>query len=137
MASRYDTVYDFSHPIHLTGFRRDYLGHFIYYMMLFAIVLAVGLLLFFRDGHLTWTFTLTRVLIAFPLVIIGYFITDVVKEDEKYTKLLLKKAHWTMDELMALTGKDAAQTRKIMTRVLEMSFVVDPACIIHQPGSRS
>ncbi len=134
MAYKYDTVYDFKKPIHLIGYKRSYMQHFIYYLFLFALVLAVALLLFFRDGKLTFTITLGRVLITFPLVIIGYFVVDVVKENDKYAKKLLAKTHWSLAELMEMTGQDAVQTQKIITRVLEMSFAVDRSCIIKQPG---
>ena len=133
MKGKYNTVYDFTKPIHLRGYRRGYLAHFIYFFMMFMLVLAVALLLFFKDGHLTWNFTLWRVLVSFPLVNIIYFINDMVREDEKYTKLLLKQTHWSLEDLMKLTGKPEKETKDIITRVLEMSFEVDPSCILYQP----
>ena len=42
----------------------------------------------------------------------------------------MKQNVWTIDELMALTGKDRQETERIITRVLEACFVVDASCIV-------
>lgn len=54
---------------------------------------------------------------------------SLLKELRFYTKALLKKSTWTLEELMELTQKDRQETERIITRVLESSFVVEKSCL--------
>ncbi len=124
-------VYDFDHPIRILRFRGGGKDIFFYSVLLSLITLATLLLLFWRDGKLVYVFTLGRSLLAFPLVMLIVILAGMLREIRTYTSRLAAKSEWTIEELMALTGKDREQTEKIISRVLEVGFTVDRNCILN------
>ena len=60
---------------------------------------------------------------------VAIVLIQMLREIRTYTKALLKKSTWSIEELMKLTGKDRTETERIISRVLEVSFVVDMSCI--------
>ncbi|MBQ8995634.1 MAG: hypothetical protein IJ091_07445 [Oscillospiraceae bacterium] len=122
-------VYDFEKPIRITRFRSGGLDILFYSTLLGLITVVMMFLLFWRGGHFVLTFTLGRTLLSFPLAMVAIVLAQMLREIRTYTKELLKKSTWTIEELMKLTGKDKAETERIISRVLEVSFVVDMSCI--------
>ena len=76
-------------------------------------------------------------MISIPLILLALLMQSLLRELRIYTKKLLKKSTWSIEELMSLTGKDRAQTERMITRVLESSFVVDERCLKTQGDSVS
>ena len=124
-------VYDFERPIRITRFRGGGKDIFFYTIALSAVLLAVIFILFWRDGKLVYNFTLGRTLLAFPLVMLLIILSGLLREIRTYTSKLMAKNTWTIEELMAMTGKDREQTEKIISRVLEVGFTVDSSCILN------
>lgn len=122
-------VYDFDKPIRITRYRSGGLDILFYSTLLAVITGAVMFILFWRDGRFEFTFTLGRTLISFPLVMVAIVLIQMLREIRTYTTALLKKSTWTIEELMELTGKDRKETERIISRVLEVSFVVEMSCI--------
>ena len=118
--------YDFSKPIKLLQYKAPRFDIIFYSFLLSAMMMAVLFLLFLHDGKFKLEFILWRVLIAFPLVMLCYWIRELLNELRVYPAKLMKKHVWTLKELMELTGKDEKETQKIMDRVLEACFIVDP-----------
>ena len=120
--------YDFDRPIHIQRMKANGLD-IIFYTFVFSLLAAAILyILCMKDGKFGVYFELWRVLVSMPLIILAYFILQPLKELRTYVPLIAKKATWTLEEMMQLTKKDREQTEKIMTRVLESGFVVDPSC---------
>ena len=122
-------VYDFDKPIRITRFRPGGLDILFYSVLLGIITAAMMFILFWREGRFVLTFTLGRTLISFPLAMIAIILIQMLREIRTYTKALLKKSTWTIEELMELTGKDRKETERIISRVLEVSFTVEMSCI--------
>lgn len=122
-------VYDFDKPIRITRFRPGGLDILFYSALLGIITAAMMFILFWREGRFVFTFTLGRTLISFPLAMIAIILIQMLREIRTYTKALLKKSTWTIEELMELTGKDRKETERIISRVLEVSFTVEMSCI--------
>ncbi len=122
-------VYDFDKPIRITRFRSGGLDILFYSVLLGLITTAMMFILFWRQGHFVLEFTLGRTLISFPLAMAAIVLVQMLREIRTYTKALLKKSTWSIEELMKLTGKDRTETERIISRVLEVSFVVDMNCI--------
>ena len=122
-------VYDFDKPIRITRFRSGGLDILFYSALLGILTTLIMFILFWRDGHFVLEFTLGRTLISFPLVMIALILIQMLREIRTFTKALLKKSTWSIEELMELTGKDRKETERIISRVLEVSFVVEMSCI--------
>ena len=82
-------------------------------------------LLFIKDGKFTVDFSLWKVLVSIPLIMIAYLFKQLLDELRIYPKLLMKKHSWTINELMKLTNKDQKETENIMNHVLDAAFIVD------------
>ena len=88
-------------------------------------MLAILYLVFMHDGKFKIDFVLWRVLVAIPLIILAYWLKELLDELRIYPAKLMKKHIWTLKDLMELTGKDQKETERIMTHVFESCFVVD------------
>jgi len=122
--------YDFSKPIKIIQYKSPRFDIIFYSFLLSLLMAAVFYLIFIHDGKFVIQFKTLRVIIAFPLVILCYFLKELLDELRIYPKLLMKKHIWTLDELMKLTNKDEDKTKKIISHVLESSFIVDKKNII-------
>ena len=124
-------VYDFEHPIRILQYRGGGKDIFFYSVLLSLLTLAALLILFWREGKLVYVFTLGRTLLAFPLVMLIVIVAGMLREIRTYTSKLAARSEWTIEELMAMTGKDREQTEHIISRVLEVGFTVDRDCILN------
>jgi len=122
--------YDFSRPIRLTAMRSGGLDTLFYSFMLSICLTAMILILSLRGGKLHIEFTFWRTLACLPFSVIAVIFWQLLSELRKYPPRLAKQNVWTIDELMALTGKDRDETERIITRILESCFEVDPSCIL-------
>lgn len=121
--------FDFDHPIHIQRMKANGLD-IIFYTFLFSVLAAAILwILCMKDGKFGIYFDLWRVGVSIPLIILAYFVLQPLKELRLYVPRVAKKATWTVEEFMKLTGKDRRETEQIMTRVLESGFIVDPSCL--------
>ena len=117
--------YDFDKPIKLLAFKKPTFDIIFYSAALSVLMLSVIYLIFIHDGQFKIDFTLWRVLVSIPLVILAYWVKELLEELRIYPAKLMKKHIWTIKELMELTGKDREQTEKIMSHVFESCFKVD------------
>lgn len=124
-------VYDFDRPIRITRYRPAGLDIVFYTVALGIVVIAMMLLLFWRNGRLTYEFTLGRTLLSLPLAMLALILIGLLRELRTYTTKLLKKSVWTIDELMEMTGKDRKETEQIVSHVLESCFTVDVNCLLN------
>jgi hypothetical protein len=122
-------IYDFDKPIRITRFRSGGLDILFYSALLGIITTVMMFILFWREGHFVFEFTLGRTLICLPLAMIALILIQMLREIRTFTTALLKKSTWSIEELMELTGKDRKETERIISRVLEVSFVVEMSCI--------
>lgn len=122
-------VYDFDNGIRIVRFRLGRLDMLFYSGLLGLVLAAMILLLFLRGGKLVYEFTLGRTLLSIPLAMLAAILFQMIREIQTYTKKLLKKSTWSLEELMEMTGKDELETKRIISRVLEVNFVVDMDCI--------
>ena len=93
-------VYDFDKPIRITRFRSGGLDILFYSVLLGLITIAMMFILFWREGHFVLEFTLGRTLISFPLAMVAIVLVQMLREIRTYTKALLKKSTWSIEELM-------------------------------------
>ena len=120
--------YDFSLPIRIVRPKANGLD-IMFYTALASVLLAVILvILCFKGGVFGVYFDLWRVLVSIPLILLTLVPLQLLRELRVYPPKLAKQPQWTLEELMRLTGKDEKETRRIITRVLESAFVVDPSC---------
>ena len=124
------TRYDFSKPIKIIQYKSPRFDIIFYSAILSVLMLSVIYLLFIHDGKFEINFVTWRTLISFVLVIIAYFVKQLLDELRVYPKKLMQKHIWTIEELMAMTGKDQKETENIMSHVLESCFVVDKKNIL-------
>lgn len=117
--------YDFSKPIKLLEYHRPGFDIMFYSAILGICVVLIVALIAVHNGKFELIFTLPRVLICLPLIIIAYIFKQLLNELRIYPKKLLQKNVWTIQELMELTKKDQKETEHIMTHVLESCFIVD------------
>jgi len=122
--------YDFSKPIRITAMRSGGLDTLFYAFLLSLCLTAMILILSLRDGKMHFEFTLWRTLICLPISMVAVVIFQLLRELKTYPPKLSKQAVWTIEELMALTGKGREETERIITRMLESCFVVDASCIL-------
>ena len=121
-------AYDFDKPIRIVGMKSGGLDIMFYAGVFAVIVGAVFFVLCLKDGQFGFYFDLWRVLVSIPLIVLAPVPLQLLRERRDLPPALAKKAVWSREELMRLTGKDARQTERIITRVLESAFLVDPAC---------
>ena len=120
--------YDFSLPIRIVRPKANGLD-IMFYTALASVLLAVILvILCFKGGVFGVYFDLWRVLVCIPLILLALLPLQLLRELRVYPPKLARQPQWTLEELMRLTGKDEKETRRIITRVLESAFVVDPSC---------
>lgn len=122
--------YDFSRPIRITAMRSGGLDTLFYSFLLSLCLTAMILLLSLRGGKMHFEFTFWRTLLCLPFSVVAVILYQMLNEIRRYPPKLVKQNVWTIDELMALTGKDRQETERIITRVLEACFVVDASCIV-------
>ena len=96
---------------------------------------AMILILSLREGKFHFEFTFWRTLICLPIAMVAIVLFQLLRELRKYPPKLSKQSVWTMEELMALTGKDRKETERIITRILEACFTVDERCILKEGAS--
>ncbi|MBQ6477838.1 MAG: hypothetical protein IJI44_00565 [Erysipelotrichaceae bacterium] len=118
-------VYDFNRPVKLLHYKAPKFDIVFYSALLSLIMLAVIGLLFIHEGKFVIDFTLWRVLVSIPLIMLAYWIRELLNELRVYPPKLLKKHIWSIKDLMELTGKDRKQTERIMTHVFESCFEID------------
>lgn len=124
-----NAAYRFDQPIRIVRYRPAGLDIMFYSALLGLSITAVFFLLCFHDGKIQFYFTFFRTLLSFPFVLLALLMQSLLKELRFYTKALLKKSTWPLEELMELTQKDRQETERIITRVLESSFVVENSCL--------
>lgn len=120
--------YDFDKPIHIDRVKANGLDIIFYTLLLSVLCAAILLIMCMKDGKFGIYFELWRVLVCIPLIILATLPAQLLRELRAYVPKLMKKATWTIDELQKMTGKDRRQTERVMTRVLESAFIVNPAC---------
>ena len=121
--------YDFDKPIVIVEYRPHGMDTMFYSAILGLSLAAIIFLLFFHDGRFAFELRTWEVLVSIPLILVALLANSLLKEQRKYTAKLAQKSMWTIEELMALTGRNRKETEQIITRVLESSFKVDMDCI--------
>ncbi len=124
------TRYDFSRPIKIISYKSPRFDIIFYSFILSLLMLGLFVLLFIHDGRFAIAFTLPRVLIGIPLIMVAYLFKQLLDELRIYPEKLLTKHVWKIEELMQLTGKDRKETENIISHVLEAAFIVDDKNII-------
>ncbi|MDO4548095.1 MAG: hypothetical protein Q4D04_08360 [Clostridia bacterium] len=122
------TEYCFDKPIRIVAYRSAGLDIMFYSALLGLCVALIVYLLCFHEGVFVIKLTIGRTLGSIPLIMLAMLFASLLKELRIYTRKLLKKNVWSIEELMRMTGKDRKETERIITRVLESSFIVDEAC---------
>ena len=117
--------YDYNKPIKLLQYKRPWFDIMFYSFILSALMIIILGLLFYHDGQLKINFVLWRVIVCIPLVILTYWLRQLLDELRIYPSKLMKKHIWNINELMEMTGKDRKETENIMNHVLESCFIVD------------
>ena len=121
--------YDFSKTIRIVRLKANGLDIMFYTALASILLAAILLVLCFNGGVFGIYFDLWRVLVSIPLIILVLLPLQLLKELREYVPKLAKQQEWTLEELMKMTGKDEKETVRIMTRVLESAFIVDPSCL--------
>ena len=122
-------IYNFDEPIKIVRYRGGATDIVFYSLMLAIVTGAIFLILFWQNGKIVFQFTLLRVLIAFPLTLLFVIFSELLRELRNYTKKLMQKSTWTIEELMEMTGQNRKRTEQSISHVLETGFTVDPRCI--------
>lgn len=117
--------YDYSKPIKLLQYKRPWFDIMFYSFILSVLMIIILALIFYHDGEFKIDFVLWRVIVCIPLIILTYWIRQLLNELRIYPTKLMKKHIWNINELMEMTGKDRKETENIMNHVLESCFVVD------------
>ena len=117
--------YDFSKPVKLSQYKSPRFDIVFYSAILSLLMIAIMYLIFIHDGKFKIDFVLWRVLVCIPLIMLAYWIKELLDELRIYPAKLMKKHIWNMKDLMELTGKDQKSTERIMSHVFESCFVVD------------
>ena len=117
--------YDYTKPIKIISYKSPRFDIIFYSFCLSLIMVVLFFLLFIKDGKFTVDFSLWKVLVSTPLIMIAYLFKQLLDELRIYPKLLMKKHSWTINELMKLTNKDQKETENIMNHVLDAAFIVD------------
>lgn len=125
---RVQKSFDFDRPIRIQRVKANGLDIIFYTLMLSALAAAILLIMCMKDGKFGVYFDHWRVLVSIPLIILATLPAQLLRELRAYVPQLAKKATWTIEEMQAMTRKDRRQTERIMTRVLESAFIVDPIC---------
>ena len=116
--------YDYNKPIKLLQYKRPWFDIMFYSFILSALMIIILGLLFYHDGQFKINFVLWRVIVCIPLVILTYWLRQLLDELRVYPSKLMKKHIWNINELMEMTGKDRKETENIMNHVLESCFIV-------------
>ena len=119
------TRYDFSKPLKIISYKSPRFDIIFYSFLLSAIMVGLFFLLFIHQGKFAIDFTLWRVLLGIPLIMLAYVFKQLLDELRIYPKKLMEKHVWKIEELMQLTGKDRKETENIISHVLEAAFIVD------------
>lgn len=120
--------YNFDKPVRIVGMKSGGMD-IMFYAGVFAIIIAaIFFILCLKEGQFGIYLDLWRVLVSIPLIVLSLVPLQLLKELRDYPPKLAKKATWTREELMKLTGKGQKETERLITRVLESAFIVDPAC---------
>lgn len=122
--------YDFSKPVKILQYKSPKFDIIFYSALLSVMMATVFYLVFIHDGKFRIDFVLWRVLVSIPLLILSYWLKELLDELRIYPAKLMKKHIWSLKELMEMTGKDRKETERIMTHVLESCFVVDQKNIL-------
>ncbi len=122
--------YDFSKPIKLLQYKSPKFDIVFYSAILSLLMATVFYLVFIHNGKFKIDFVLWRVLLSIPLLMLSYWLKDLLDELRVYPPKLMKKHIWVLKELMEMTGKDQKETERIMTHVFESCFVVDQKNIL-------
>lgn len=122
------TEYDFSRPVRIVRPKANGLDVMFYTALSSLLIAALFFILCVKDGKLGFYFDLWRVLVSIPLILITLVPLQLLRELRTYIPKLAKQDAWTLEELQRLTGKDERETRRVITRVLESGFIVDPSC---------
>ena len=122
--------YDFSKPIKILQYKSPKFDIIFYSALLSVMMATVFYLVFIHDGKFRIDFVLWRVLVSVPLLMLSYWLKELLDELRIYPAKLMKKHIWSLKELMEMTGKDRKETERIMTHVLESCFVVDQKNIL-------
>ena len=117
--------YNYDKPIKLIHFKSPRFDIIFYSAILSLIMVFLFLFLFIKDGKFVIDFSLWKVLISIPLLMLAYIFKQLLDELRIYPQQLQKKHIWTIDELMAMTKKDRQETENIMNHVLDSCFIVD------------
>ena len=117
--------YDFDKPVKLLQFKTPKFDIIFYSAALSGLMLAIMYLIFIHEGKFKIDFVLWRVLVSIPLIILAYWLKELLDELRVYPAKLMKKHIWTIKELMEMTGKDRNETERIMSHVFESCFEVD------------
>ena len=117
--------YDFDKPVKLLQYKSPKFDIIFYSAAFSCLAFAIMYLVFIHDGKFKIDFVLWRVLVSIPLVILAYWVRELLEELRIYPAKLMKKHSWTIRELMEMTGKDRRETERIMSHVFESCFVVD------------
>ena len=125
MKKRKLVKYNFDIPIKLLEYHRPGFDIMFYSALLGILVVVILALICVHDGKFVIKFSLVRVIICLPLLILAYIFKQLLDELRIYPRKLLQKNIWTIDELMALTKKNREETENIMTHVFEACFIVD------------
>ena len=120
--------YDFDKPIRIVGMKSGGMDIMFYAGAFAVVVAAIFFILCLKDGTFGVYLDLWHVLVSIPLIVLSLVPLQLLKELREYPPKLAKKATWTREELMTLTGKNQKETERLITRVLESAFLVDPAC---------
>ena len=123
------TRYDFDGGIRLLGRKTGGLDTMFYAALCSGLMLAVFFVLTRKGGVFGFYFDLWRVLLSILLILPVTWLIQLLRELRDYPAELSRKASWTIEELMALTGQGRRETERVITRVLESCFIVDPTCI--------
>ena len=122
--------YDFSKPIKILQYKSPKFDIIFYSALLSVMMATVFYLVFIHDGKFRIDFVLWRVLVSVPLLMLSYWLKELLDELRIYPAKLMKKHIWSLKELMEMTGKDRKETERIMTHVLESCFEVDQKNIL-------
>ena len=121
--------YDFDKPVKLLKYKAPKFDIVFYSAALSVLMLSIMWLIFIHDGKFKIDFVLWRVLVSIPLIILAYWVKELLDELRIYPPKLMKKHIWSLKDLMELTGKDRKETERIMSHVFESCFDVDQKSI--------
>ena len=123
------TQYDFSKPIRIVRLKANGLDIMFYTAVSSALVALIFVILCMKGGKFGLYFDLWRVLVSIPQILITLVPLQLLRELRLWVPKLARQREWTLPELMRLTGQGERETCRLVSRILESGFVVDPSCI--------